>query len=282
MISDNQNVVAVGGMGGSGSRVVATLIEAMGFYMGNYLNQERDNITFTRLFKNPDWFKTATRDDFNLRFHLFVRITKGEKLTPKQVQMYLKAVAENHLHSATVLHRAAFVLRNRLHPLVRNSKWAWKEPNTHIMIDRVIPLADKIRYIHVLRHGLDMAFSKNRQQLINWGWMFGLDSTANQSIDIYRKQLEFWIRSTKRVLEICPPALGGNFYVLNYNRLLNHPEKEIESLAGFLNADLSKKRRDMLTKKIIKPRTDGRYKTHDLSIFSDRQLDQVREFGFQY
>ncbi len=226
MISDNQNVVAVGGMGGSGSRMAATLVKAMGFCMGNYLNQELDNITFTRLFKNPDWFKTATQDDFNLRFNLFVRITKGEKLTPKQEQLYLKVVAENQLHSATMLHRVAFVLRNRLQPRVCNSKWAWKEPNTHIMIDRVIPLAGKMRYIHVVRHGLDMAFSKNRQQLINWGWMFGLDSTANQSTDIFRNQLEFWIRSTKRMIEICPPAIGGNFYLLNYNRLLNHPEKD--------------------------------------------------------
>jgi hypothetical protein len=39
------------------------------------------------------------------------------------------------------------------------SMWGWKEPNTHVVLDRLWAELPRLKYVHVRRHGLDMAFS---------------------------------------------------------------------------------------------------------------------------
>ena len=46
--------VAIGGVGGSGTRVIAAIVESLGFDPGANLNRPRDDLTFTVLFKRPD------------------------------------------------------------------------------------------------------------------------------------------------------------------------------------------------------------------------------------
>lgn len=56
---DSKNImgpVVIGGVGGSGTRVVAELLENLGFYIGSDLNTASDNLTYTLLFKRPKWF----------------------------------------------------------------------------------------------------------------------------------------------------------------------------------------------------------------------------------
>src|SRR5581483_5848515 len=45
--------VAIGGLGGSGTRVVARLLQDLGFYLGADLNDYEDNLWFTLLMKRP-------------------------------------------------------------------------------------------------------------------------------------------------------------------------------------------------------------------------------------
>ena len=54
--------VAVGGVGGSGTRVVAEVMRAFGFYLGSELNAASDNLWFTLLFRRPGWYKTHRVD----------------------------------------------------------------------------------------------------------------------------------------------------------------------------------------------------------------------------
>ena len=63
--SSKTNPIAVGGVGGSGTRVVANFLEMLGFDMGSDINESLDNLTFTLLFKRPPLpkikiFKTHT------------------------------------------------------------------------------------------------------------------------------------------------------------------------------------------------------------------------------
>jgi len=48
--------IVVGGVGGSGTRVVAEILSKFGFYLGNDLNGASDNLLYTLLFKRPRWF----------------------------------------------------------------------------------------------------------------------------------------------------------------------------------------------------------------------------------
>src|SRR5580704_16555406 len=45
------HVVAIGGVGGSGTRVGAALLQMLGYYIGDDLNEPLDNLWFTLLFK---------------------------------------------------------------------------------------------------------------------------------------------------------------------------------------------------------------------------------------
>ena len=45
----------------------------------------------------------------------------------------------------------------------------WKEPNTHIVLPYLLQALPNLHYVHVIRHGLDMAFSSNVAQVRLWG-----------------------------------------------------------------------------------------------------------------
>ena len=45
--------VVVGGVGGSGTRVIAQLLQSLDFDMGSDLNESLDDLSFTALFKRP-------------------------------------------------------------------------------------------------------------------------------------------------------------------------------------------------------------------------------------
>ena len=46
-------VIAIGALGGSGTRAIAQVLMDAGIYLGDSLNNANDNKLFTRLFKNP-------------------------------------------------------------------------------------------------------------------------------------------------------------------------------------------------------------------------------------
>ena len=48
--------VAVGGLGGSGTRLIANLLKLHGFYLGTDLNESLDNLWFTLIFKRKSSF----------------------------------------------------------------------------------------------------------------------------------------------------------------------------------------------------------------------------------
>ena len=58
-----QNCVAIGGVGGSGTRLVAEIVERFGFYLGGSLNNKHDNLWFTLLFQRPCWFEQFPSDE---------------------------------------------------------------------------------------------------------------------------------------------------------------------------------------------------------------------------
>ncbi len=49
--------VIIGGVGGSGTRVIAELLSKIGYYIGNDLNNASDNLLYTLIFKRPNWFR---------------------------------------------------------------------------------------------------------------------------------------------------------------------------------------------------------------------------------
>lgn len=275
---NKSKIIAIGALGGSGTRAVAQTLMDSGVCMGKVLNDSNDNLLFTHLLKNPDWYKRVNGKDelIKARMDLFLKIMHGHSLSFKEKYLFAKAVYTNPLVSTT---KKNIYSLYKKHLNKRNHILGWKEPNTQFYAKFFLKNYSNFKYVHVIRHGLDMAFSNNKQQLTNWGFLYDiyLDGKEGKS-EIAYKQLDFWIKSTTDWVN---QKSSNQIFLLNYNKLCNSPKSEIENMLGFLNIDIHESKIDFLSEK-IKPYSNNRYKDYDLSIFSKNQLNKVKELGFYF
>ncbi len=275
-----ERIIAIGGLGGSGTRAVAQVLMNSGLFMGAPLNPSNDNLLFTQLFKNPAWFKQASIQELNSRFMLFEKLMKGTPISDPDYELW-KAAAQSNPSLARkrpVVKKQDLAQRRVLNA---GESWGWKEPNTHLFLDSLISFYPNLSYVHVLRHGLDMAFSDNHQQLLNWGSHLGIeleDTTTKEALA--NKQLEYWIKSTQRVLEL-GEKLGDRFLLLNYTDFCTTPNKEIDRLLSFCDLKLDIGTKSKLREIPQLPKSHNRYQQNDISIFTPEQLDFVSEMKFQ-
>jgi hypothetical protein len=279
-VNSKYKIFAIGALGGSGTRAVAQILMDAGVYMGDDLNVSNDNLLFTRLFKNPEWRRNASDGDIKNRLEIFRKVMAGEVLTSGENKELVKAAKENRTFKSDFRFYLKTLLKRQRFSPVRKT-WGWKEPNTQIYLEEISAFFPELKYIHVLRHGLDMAFSGNIQQLHNWGFRFNIILTGEENKEeLAVKQLDYWIRSTAAVLEQ-GKHIDERFYLLNYTKLYSQPQAEIENLLVFAGLKVDQK----IGKKLIgipqKPLSADRYKRFDTGIFRADQLDFVRKLGFK-
>ena len=240
--------VIIGGVGGSGTRVVAEIISHLGFYIGDDLNPAKDNLWFLLLFKRPRWFRRA-RHDKNKIFTGLSLLSKAmlHQSGPDwpELRFLIRAVLEISIfgHNYKGDGRGLWPFLRAWNMVVRQpkmtlnkSQWGWKEPNTHIYLEYLAAYFSNIKYIHTIRHGLDMAFSENQQQLYNWGPILGLELPKSRS-DEPAASLKYWIKSNRRVLEIGEKLGDQKYLVVNFDRLCLSPKSEIPKIVSFLNIE---------------------------------------------
>jgi hypothetical protein len=154
--------------------------------------------------------------------------------------------------------------------------WGWKEPNTHVVLARLAPLLPGLRYVHVARNGLDMAYSSNQAQLRLWGPPFlGLESLDPSP----RLALKYWREVHRRVLE-AGKELGDRFLMLDYDRLCREPEEGLDAFLRFLGARPEAETRARLLASIRVPESAGRYRRHPRGDFDAEDVAFARDLGF--
>jgi len=272
-------VIAIGALGGSGTRAIAQVLMDAGVYLGDNLNNANDNKLFTRLFKDPVFHSSADRETVRERLAVFEEYMRTDHLSWRSAKLLLHASFSNSL--ARNSFRFSSKALSKLFSTPRNRRiWGWKEPNTQIYLQEIDAFFDNLKYLHVIRHGLDMAFSNNKKQLINWGYRYGIHAEDDDSEqEIAYKQLEYWIQSTREVIEK-GKQLRGDFLLVNHGEFCEGPEAQIDRMLDFIGMDIAPGKRKALYDIPRTPRTAGRYKEHDLGMFDAAQLDFVREMGF--
>ena len=272
-------VIAIGALGGSGTRAIAQVLMDAGIYLGDSLNNANDNKLFTRLFKNPSFYNGAGKAEIQERLAVFEEYMRTDHLSPKSARRLLKAAFDNPLARNSFKFNIRILYKTLSKPCNRQT-WGWKEPNTQIYLQEIDAFFDNLKYLQVIRHGLDMAFSSNRKQLANWGYRYSIhiDDAATEQEIAYR-QLEYWIQSTREVIEK-GKHLRGDFLLVNHGEFCAQPEAQIDRMLNFIGADVSPEKRKALYDIPRTPRSAGRYRHHDLGIFDRSQLDFVREMGF--
>ena len=270
-------VIAIGALGGSGTRAVAKILIDAGVYMGDDLNEPFDNLVFTRLFKNPEWYRTMSHLELSKRLDVFKEDMEHNKMTLRSLLNVVNASNKSSTFNFDLYIRAVSKIFGKKK---NRAIWGWKEPNTQIYFEEIAEYFPNLKYIHVLRNGLDMAFSSNLQQLNNWGFKYGIVNNGIETQEeLAVKQLDYWIASTKDVIKKSK-YLGNNFLLVNHTEFWQNPKTQINKILSFASLNISNKKLSDLYKIPEMPDSHDRYKKFDLSIFNNDQLSFVREMGF--
>jgi hypothetical protein len=284
--------VVIGGLGGSGTRLVATIVEDLGFYLGADRNAAGDNLWFTLLLKRSAWHRRNLErsDDRPARrgLEVLAKAMTGRRLTFADRAYVLAATVDvgrrGHDHKGNGTGRWALARARSLlsapSPPAESRGWGWKEPNSHVYLRQLAKTFPGLRYVHTIRHGLDMAFGPKRGQLYNWGWLYGVDPPADSGL-VPRAQLRLWVEANRRAVELGRELLGNRFLLVNFDRLCRHPQEGVEAIAAVAGVDLDPSSRDRLASLPKLPTTSGRYEGRDLRGFEAADLAALAELGFE-
>jgi hypothetical protein len=268
--------VVIGGVGGSGTRLIAQCASKLGYFLGHDLNAANDNLWFALLFTRPE-ILNSTEEEFDALVEIFLTGMAGSaQFSNSQIELIHDLSSRDRLqHPAEWLKERAESLLSAQVVMPPDTMWGWKAPNSHIVLDRLIKRFNNMKYIHVVRNGLDMAFSQNQNQLKIWGQHFiGDECSISPSFS-----LKYWCITHRRALEIGKP-MGSNFLFLNYDNFCSNPERGISELCGFLGVDSAKLPHDSLLELVHAPDSIGRFKAHDSKLFSEEDIAYVKELGF--
>ncbi len=73
---DLESPVVIGGLGGSGTRVVAEILNEVGYYIGNK-NYANDNLWFAFLVRRPKWMRRTQGKNVKRGLEIHNRINFG-------------------------------------------------------------------------------------------------------------------------------------------------------------------------------------------------------------
>jgi len=239
--------VAIGGVGGSGTRVTAAMVESLGFDPGPSRNEALDDLTFIALFKRPNDYRDvsglipADHPAALAATRVFASVRSGGRRPVADVLPMVRAsitLPSNESSPGLSIGFASMgnrVSRLRRLPAVFGRRppdappWMWKEPNTLLFLPTLYREIPRLRYIHMVRNGLSMAKSRNNFQLTNWGYLFGV---AVPPGDQELQKLIYWARINLAVSDFL--ADQPRSLVVTHERTVADPEGVLDDIATFL------------------------------------------------
>lgn len=226
--------IAVGGVGGSGTRLIAEWMKWLGVFIGTDLNLANDTLWFTLLFKRAEILGCGEDEFLSLTQALIAGLTGGKPL-PAHTQALLGHLAarDRPLGESVdwLMERSQSLAAAAALP-ARDGRWGWKEPNTHLVIDRLWKIRPDLRYVHVVRHGLDMALSANQNQVKLWGTaILGAEADLSPA-----RSLSYWCRVQQRMQLLLDDNPQRMFW-LDYDALCRNPLDVLPNLLEFLGFD---------------------------------------------
>jgi len=269
--------VAVGGIGGSGTRLVAECLMQLGFFLGTDLNRANDNLWFTLIFKRAE-ILDCRDTEFQTCVELFAARMQGSADLRAADRAWLDRLAQvdRPQHDSRWLkERVATFCSPSQAPDV-GIRWGWKEPNTHLIVDRLLQSIPALKYIHVVRNGLDMAYGHNQNQLRLWGpRILGLTTVE---IDP-RHALTYWCRAHERLIGIAD-RFPGRCLLLNFDELCADPHQGLLRVLRFIDAPPGLERLDELVALVKPPSSIGRFRRFGTAQFEVEDVRRVAALGF--
>lgn len=267
----------MGGVGGSGTRVLAALLQALGFHIGEDLNGSLDNLWFTALFKRR---RAYFADDSELArlYEVFRAASSGRPpaVPPDLHEVEAAMLEPRDQHPVEWLRERAASLIARLADPRDHPRWAWKEPSAHLFARSVLALDSELRYIHLARNGLDMAFSSNQNQLRFWGDLALPPALSGEPEPARSLRYWCWVEGRAQGLREDYP---GRVLWLRFEDLCARTDREGEMIARFLGCPVDPVVRG-LERLVETPSGVGRFRRVDGGGFHPEDVAFVASLGF--
>jgi hypothetical protein len=198
--------LVVGGVGGSGTGVVARMI-ALVRYMGVNLNPAYDALDLSAF----DW-RWGRR---------FVAGRLGIRPAAPEAAMRadLRACIGRHLAP----------LRGGMAP------WGWKHPHAILMLPFLHRTHPRMTFVHVIRDGRDMAYSRNRNQVNRYADL--LCEPGSEELPAVRA-MAYWAWANSWAADHGEVEMGDRYLRVRFEDVCSAPAATAARLLAFAGADL--------------------------------------------
>lgn len=190
----------IGGTGGSGTRAVAAALMAAGMFPGACLNESLDSLPMAAVY------------DRMLTDHL-----AGRGSDPAAWRSALAGALAAHCRGAPP--GAPVLVKN---------------PRSVLALELLLAAVPSSRFLHVVRNGLDMAFSSNQRQSTLYGeLLLGLAAAGTTAA----RSLRLWCAVNRRAMELAG-RYPGRCALLRYEDLCARPRPEVARIGAELGLAL--------------------------------------------
>ena len=226
--------VIIGAVGGSGTRVFKMAVELAGYFMGTYVNTNKDAVPLRMFFRSwsHQWLKLYEQSIAGLSSSVAIQKMREE---------FYRAV-DSHLNSLPKL----------------SSPWGFKVPKSLLFLQFLQWIYPKMKFIHVIRNGLDMVYSRNWRVRFN---SEGVLEKEEQKLPEYLQRILYWSRVNDIASKYAKKHLGENYIRIRFEDMCATPENVIQRLLDFLNIS-NKYNLDAAVSEIGLPNSVGRWRNH--------------------
>ncbi len=236
------NPVIIGGTGGSGTRCLAEIMVKADAYLGWDLNQSYDSLSLTPF----------------LRRHMLEANNHFENLSTDQVDRW-----EADFVSAISKH----LLKYTGQPV-----WGWKNPTSIFLVPFFNHVFPRMKFIHIVRDGRDMALSQNSNQYISI-------NAGGGSID-YEEKAQFWSVTNVRARDYARNNFDDNYLLVRFEDLCNDPRRQIKDILEFVGSSAAI---DSCVQAVRSPASIGRYQAlprREIQRLTEAAENGLTEFGY--
>jgi len=203
--------VVILGTGGSGTRVLADILESAGYFLGAERNRAGDFLGFYDLFE--------THVDAYLERTRWV-----DGVTGDAASLAGGADMSRALEVGLAQHRAS-------RP-AGDTAWGWKAPRSIFLLPFLHAQLPELTVIHLVRDGRDMAYSKNQNQLQKHGRH--LLAPGEDALPEPQQSILLWSRINTAAADYGEQRLAGHYLRVRYEDLCAAPEADVQRLFAFL------------------------------------------------
>jgi hypothetical protein len=245
-------------------------------------NSERDSVWPTMIFARPAWLSAIAQGQRPSTALVEAACTlramfNGLQLSRSQLKALAAAAADEAAMAcdgdvriwrsvpATPFQFIADYLRAPPGPIPPRP-WGWKAPVSQVVLPELLEAFQSARYVHVIRHPLDMAWSDNTHGVRLWGPLCGYDRRAVERAP-HDARLAWWLYTTERVMELARVA-GDRIMIVGFDQMCDEPQEFTRQLALYAGLRPAQDTIEAAASLITPPASIGRRDRHDPDMLS--------------